>query len=135
MTEECCHSTAASKVHIASWEELVKPKALELSMVLLFGQLLAIVATERIRQNVCTEGVLTIQAIFRLRETLLNHSKSSYCSLSEGRRMHLPQIQKLLLPPLASAATFPTSLSYSFVEQHNTNLCIDLIMCNDSNVM
>ena len=45
MSEDCCHDTSASNVYTAAWQEIVKPKALELH-VLLSEQLLAIVGTE-----------------------------------------------------------------------------------------
>ena len=33
MSEDCCHDTSAGNVYIAAWREIVKPKALELGVI------------------------------------------------------------------------------------------------------
>ena len=46
MNEDCCHDTAASNVYITAWQEIVKPKAIELC-VSLSAHLLATVGPEQ----------------------------------------------------------------------------------------
>jgi len=46
MSEDCCHDTSASNIYIAAWQEIVKPKAIELC-VSLSAQLLTTEGTER----------------------------------------------------------------------------------------
>ena len=46
MSEDCCHDTPASNVYIAAWQEIVKPKAIEVCVIVF-----SVVATEQTEQS------------------------------------------------------------------------------------
>ena len=138
MSEDCCQNTSASDVCIAAWQEIMKPKAIQLC-ALLSIQLLTIVGNRMVRSaRVHAQNVfLTVQAISVAQRTISMmwkyiRGKCFYCSWSENWQMYLSQNREHPIPPFTSATTFRL---YFFSQQHQklvkrliTNLYLCLIM-------
>ena len=102
MNKDCCHDTSASNVYTAAWQEIVKPKALELC-VLLSKQLLAIVETEQedrpqFKQRTRFLAIQAAQRNSSQQYLCCGNITMAYRSWSEDGLMYLSQKWKLLLP-------------------------------------
>ena len=102
-------------IHCCFWQEIVKPKVLELS-VLLSEQLLATIETERSDEPECKRRICfsPFKPYLQLRETLLNNRSKSFS--------YLPSLQQQLFRP-----HFFLLQHQSIVKQNSTSMCTDLI--------
>ena len=106
---DCCHDISATNIHIAAWQQIMKPKAIELHVIVRTFTCYSKKIERSDQPGFMHKTFFSpFKPYLQLRENLLNNGVKSrlceslpacYCSWLEEWQMHLSQKSKLPLLP------------------------------------